>query len=262
MKRLTARHWLAVGAAAFTVALTAVAFWLSYEHLHDVAAANGLGVHGSTARAWAWPATVDMFIIVGELLILRASLRGTVDPWAIALTALGSLGSIALNVAGVGTDADPLEYIVAGVPPIAALLAFGALMRQVHEVIAGRSEYVAETEYENPAEIDPVPDTSPADTSGTYPTAPDMNDEPALAPVPERPVLVLTKKAKPVLAEKTVSRTRRVSACVPDEDDTLIKRARADFAGRVPTYRELKDAYSIGQPRAKRIRAVLEGVPA
>ncbi|MFB6548659.1 DUF2637 domain-containing protein [Streptomyces sp. NPDC056405] len=259
MKRLTARHWLAVGAAAFTVALTAVAFWLSYEHLHDVAAANGLGAHGSTARAWAWPATVDMFIIVGELLILRASLRGTVDPWAIALTALGSLGSIALNVAGVGTDADPLEYIVAGVPPIAALLAFGALMRQVHEVIAGRSEYVAETEYENSAEIDPVLDTSPADTSTAYP---EPNDEPALAPVPERPVLVLTKKAKPVLAEKTVSRTRRVSASVLDEDDTLIKRARADFAGRVPTYRELKDAYSIGQPRAKRIRAVLEGVPA
>ncbi|MEU0752017.1 DUF2637 domain-containing protein [Streptomyces albogriseolus] len=140
MKRLTARHWLAVGAAAFTVALTAVAFWLSYEHLHDVAAANGLGARGSTARAWAWPATVDMFIIVGELLILRASLRGTVDPWAIALAALGSIGSIALNVAGVGADASPLEYVVAAVPPVAALLAFGALMRQVHEAIAGHVE--------------------------------------------------------------------------------------------------------------------------
>ncbi|CAL9380525.1 DUF2637 domain-containing protein [Streptomyces sp. enrichment culture] len=259
MKRLTARHWLAVGAAAFTVALTAVAFWLSYEHLHDVAAANGLGASGSTARAWAWPATVDMFIIVGELLILRASLRGTVDPWAIALTALGSLGSIALNVAGVGTDADPLEYIVAGVPPIAALLAFGALMRQVHEVIAGQSEYEAETEYETPTESVPVPDTDPADPSTAYP---DPIDEHVLAPVPERPVLVLTKKVKPVLAEMTAPRTRRVSAPVPDRDDVLVKRARRDFEGRVPTFKELKEKYGIGQARAGRIRAELEGVPA
>ena len=40
---------LAAGAAGVTIALTAGAFWLSYEHLHDVAAANGL----QDARAWA-----------------------------------------------------------------------------------------------------------------------------------------------------------------------------------------------------------------
>ncbi|MFF3690719.1 DUF2637 domain-containing protein [Streptomyces sp. NPDC002187] len=133
MKRLDARHSLAAGAAAFTIALTAAAFWLSYEHLHDVAEGNGL----DGARAWAWPATIDLFIVVGELLILRASLAGRVDRWAVALTAAGSGGSIALNVAGVGTTAEPLEYIVAAVPPVAALLAFGALMRQVHEALAG-----------------------------------------------------------------------------------------------------------------------------
>lgn len=127
---------LAIGAAAVTVALTAAAFWLSYEHLHDIADANGL----DGARAWAWPATVDLFIIAGELLILRASLRGTVDRWAIALAASGSLGSIALNVAGVGTHARPLEYVVAAVPPVAALLAFGALMRQVHDALARAAE--------------------------------------------------------------------------------------------------------------------------
>lgn len=162
MKRLTAHHWLAVGAAAFTVALTAAAFWLSYEHLHDVAAANGLGSNGSAARAWAWPATIDLFIVVGELLILRASLRGTVDPWAISLAASGSLGSIALNVAGVGPKAAPLEYIVAAVPPVAALLAFGALMRQVHEALATRCvEPVAMHEPAPVVEIERVPDATP-----------------------------------------------------------------------------------------------------
>lgn len=133
MPRPNAVTGLAIGAAVTTIALTAAAFWLSYEHLHDIASENGL----SGPRAWAWPATVDLFIVAGELLMLRASLRGRgMDWWAVALAATGSLGSIALNVAGVGTDADPMRYVVAAVPPTAALLAFGAIMRQIHERLA------------------------------------------------------------------------------------------------------------------------------
>lgn len=133
MARPSAATGLAIGAAATTIALTAAAFWLSYEHLHDIAQDNGL----DGARAWAWPATVDLFIVAGELLMLRASLRGRgMDWWAVALAATGSLGSIALNVAGVGTNADPMRYVVAAVPPTAALLAFGAIMRQIHERLA------------------------------------------------------------------------------------------------------------------------------
>lgn len=50
-----------------------------------------------------------------------------------------------------------------------------------------------------------------------------------------------------------------VSAPVPDDDDALLERVRADFNGRIPTYRELKETYSIGQARARRVRSVLEG---
>jgi hypothetical protein len=133
VNRPTARDGLAFGAATVTVLLTAAAFWLSYEHLHDIADGNGL----DDARAWAWPATVDLFIVAGELLMLRASLgRHGMDWWAVALAAFGSLGSIALNVAGVGYGADPMEYVVAAVPPSAALVAFGALMRQLHARLA------------------------------------------------------------------------------------------------------------------------------
>jgi hypothetical protein len=131
VKRPDALRALAGGAAIVTIALTAAAFWLSYEHLHDVADGNGL----DGARAWAWPGTVDLFIVAGELLILRAALRGRFDWFAYLLAGVGSLGSIALNVAGVGTEADPMEYVVAAVPPTAALVAFGALMRQVHEAL-------------------------------------------------------------------------------------------------------------------------------
>ncbi|WP_327156674.1 DUF2637 domain-containing protein [Streptomyces tubercidicus] len=127
---------IAVLAGVLTVLLTAAAFWLSYEHLQEVAARHGMS--DALARSWAWPATVDLFIVIGELLILRASLAHRVDGWAILLAAAGSGGSIALNVAGVGDKAEGLDYVVAAVPPVAALLAFGALMRQVHAYLAAR----------------------------------------------------------------------------------------------------------------------------
>jgi hypothetical protein len=51
----------------------------------------------------------------------------------------------------------------------------------------------------------------------------------------------------------------RVSADVPDSDDDLLVNVRTDFHGQIPTYRDLKDRYGIGQARARRIRDVLEG---
>lgn len=129
---------LAIAAGVVIVALTAAAFWLSYAHLAEVALAHGM--RGKEVRAWAWPATLDLFIVAGELLMLRAALAGKVDPWAIGLTVVGSGSSIALNVAGVGTAAGTLDYVVAAVPPTAALLAFGALMRQIHQALAERDD--------------------------------------------------------------------------------------------------------------------------
>jgi Protein of unknown function (DUF2637) len=46
--------------AAMIVATAAVGFWLSYTGLHDFAVHAGL-LHGP--EAWAWPASVDLFIL-------------------------------------------------------------------------------------------------------------------------------------------------------------------------------------------------------
>ncbi|MGW3495867.1 DUF2637 domain-containing protein [Streptomyces sp. NPDC001020] len=135
----------ALGAAGIViVALTAGAFWLSYAHLADVAGQHGLGA--SPIRRWAWPATLDAFIVAGELLMLRAALRRATDPWAIAVTAVGSFGSIALNVAGVSGTGNArtvpfLDYVVAAVPPAAAMVAFGVLMRQIHQLVAPSDDH-------------------------------------------------------------------------------------------------------------------------
>jgi len=137
-KQATIERYALVAAGVVIVALTIGGFWLSYAHLAEVAGHHGL--RSSPARRWTWPATLDAFIVAGELLMLRAGLRRVTDGWAIALTATGSVGSIALNVAGVsgtgGSGTVPLlDYVVAAVPPTAALLAFGVLMRQIHQLV-------------------------------------------------------------------------------------------------------------------------------
>ncbi|MFF3871218.1 hypothetical protein [Streptomyces sp. NPDC001978] len=129
----------------------------------------------------------------------------------------------------------PMVVVVSLLVPV-ALWRTHALARSEHgTVTGGPAEYTAPTA---PVEVERVPESYPALPEADEKTSP-----------PEY--------TKPVLAAETPR--VRVSAPVPDDDDALVERVRADFDGRIPSYRELKDTYSIGQPRAKRIRAVLEG---
>jgi hypothetical protein len=173
MTKHAAERYALIAAGAVIVALTAGGFWLSYAHLAEVAGAHGLG--RSPARRWAWPATLDAFIVAGELLMLRAGLRRVPDKGAITLTATGSVGSIALNVAGVNGSGNAsnvplLDYVVAAVPPTAALLAFGVLMRQIHQLVdrpADRPEPISGQAQEPLAPAFTGPFDLPAATSGT-----------------------------------------------------------------------------------------------
>ncbi|MGW9476521.1 DUF2637 domain-containing protein, partial [Streptomyces albidoflavus] len=154
-------------AGVVIVVLTGGAFWLSYAHLAEVAGAHGLGE--SPIRRWAWPAMLDLFIVGGELLMLRAGLQGRTDWWAITATAVGSVGSIVLNVAGVTGTRDAatvplLDYVTAAVPPAAALLAFGLLMRQIHQLVTEPAPAAA-------AERDTTPSPVDAEVSPTPPPA-------------------------------------------------------------------------------------------
>jgi hypothetical protein len=209
---------LVTAAVIATVLLTIAAFWLSYAHLHTVA--NGHGLDG--ARAWAWPATIDLFIVIGEILILVASVLRRSDGWAIFVTIVGSVGSVALNVAGVGPHAPGLNYVVAAVPPTGALLAFGLLMRQIKAVLTRRNdteptpmsstEPASEAATERPAAVDrktvgtPSPVAteapSPVDETATEPTPSDA------PPVGESPSEAPASDARPVV-EKTTSRRRK-----------------------------------------------------
>jgi hypothetical protein len=262
---------LTVAAGLVIVALTAAAFWLSYAHLAEVALAHGM--EDKEIRAWAWPATLDLFIVAGELLMLRAALARRVDWWAIGLTVAGSGGSIALNVAGVGSSAELLDYVVAAVPPTAALLAFGALMRQVHQALAGRMETVAVTaavtvervdDDQTDPEVERVPEAYPA-IEERVPAVPEA--VPAgvrLLPIVARTTASLQREAVAAKVPRTRPEVRAEYVPEKPAEDPATKRARVRFGdllaeGRTPSIRQLRETYSVGQARAKRIQDELKG---
>ncbi|MFD4765487.1 DUF2637 domain-containing protein [Streptomyces niveus] len=234
MTKHTAERYALAAAGVVIVALTAGAFWLSYAHLAEVAGKHGLG--GSPVRQWAWPATLDAFIVAGELLMLRAGLRRVTDGWAIAVTATGSVGSIALNVAGVsGTDntgsVPLLDYVVAAVPPTAALLAFGVLMRQIHQLVDQPTGY---------------PDTTSQKPPGLPTTASAEQPEPP-APVESesrggRPELTGTSSAPTLSAPEVVD-------TVPAQD------AAPRRTGRPPNA-SLDELLAIARPVVERLGGI------
>ncbi|MEV0602866.1 DUF2637 domain-containing protein [Streptomyces sp. NPDC050315] len=193
-------------AGAVIMVLTIAAFWLSYAHLASVAQSHGLG--SSPERRWAWPGTIDLFILAGEVLMFRAALRHVTDWWAIGLTVAGSLGSIGLNVAGVGVGAPVLDYVVAAVPPSAALLAFGALMRQVHTLV-----------------IEPTPEPEPVPEQVTVERAPEPPpaELPAPEPVPEE---VPDEAEDPSPELVAVTPTPRPASSAPAVPPALLDHAR------------------------------------
>lgn len=115
--------------AAVTIIATAVGFWLSYAGLHSFAVQAGL----SGPEAWAWPASVDLFILAGELGITISTLRDGRPDWrAWCYFAAGCGPSVAFNVLHVAGHFPPWgKYAVAATPPVAAVLALAALMQQV-----------------------------------------------------------------------------------------------------------------------------------
>ncbi|WP_225846970.1 DUF2637 domain-containing protein [Streptomyces sp. HPF1205] len=248
----SAREFLTIAASGVIVALTAAAFWLSYAHLRSVAATYGLSA--SPARAWAWPATLDLFIVAGELLLLRASLTGRTDWWAIGLTVTGSGGSIALNISGVGAHAHTLDYVVAAVPPTAALLAFGALMRQVHDALAAPDVRTTTetTAPDTPAATaaDPVAVTARDDAPapGQPATAP-----PAATATPPRPAARTTQAPSRVRQAPGAGKTSRP---VRTDDELLAHLRELRTGASAPlSQRQVLAALGIGVPR---LRALLD----
>lgn len=133
--------------------LAVAGFAMSYGALHALARDSGV----PATLAWLWPLVVDGFIVVASLSVLHAvlELRPAAYPWALLL--LFSAVSVAGNVAhGAPT---PVGRLVAAVPPVALVLAFDLLMRQVRRILepAQCTTIVAEPEIPRAKEPAPPP---------------------------------------------------------------------------------------------------------
>ncbi|HEX6874304.1 MAG TPA: DUF2637 domain-containing protein [Nocardioidaceae bacterium] len=111
------------------VALAVAGFTLSYGALHQLAVTHGV----PPGLAWVWPLIIDGFIVVASLAVLHAVLerRRTAYPWALVL--LFSTVSVAFNV--MHAPPTPVARLVAAVPPLALVLSFELLMRQIRTAL-------------------------------------------------------------------------------------------------------------------------------
>jgi hypothetical protein len=102
------------------------AFLLSYDALHQLARTSQV----PTVLAWLWPLIVDGFILVASLAVLDAIHTGQRAryPWALVL-AFSTL-SVTFNV--LHAPHHPVAQLVAAIPPLALVLSFELLMRQIH----------------------------------------------------------------------------------------------------------------------------------
>jgi hypothetical protein len=105
-------------------AIAALAFLVSFRAISEFAVRTGAFPHG---LGWAAPLLVDSFTLAASLEVLRSGLAGqrAVYPWC--LVAGATLASAALNIAHAPDH--PAAEAVAGIPPIALLLALELLMR-------------------------------------------------------------------------------------------------------------------------------------
>ena len=207
--------------AAATVAATAVGFWLSYAGLHAFALRSGL----RGAEAWAWPASVDLFILAGELGITISAIRGKRDGLAWGYLLAGFLPSVAFNVLHVAL-APPAwgRYAVAAVPPVAAMLALAALMRQVFSLAVE------------------------AHLTSTPATAPPPHGE----STPEGP---RTRAARP----RTRRRTRKRPVTEIDAEREFMDELAA---GTVPSLRSIRSRMHVGDQRAAALREHMKALTA
>lgn len=158
----TARGVIA-GMIAAAAAATVVGFWLSYAGLHSFALHAGL----RGPEAWAWPSSVDLFILAGEAGVTIGALRGRrlTEEWAPWFyLALGFGASVTANVLHVDTAAlGWIRYAAAAVPPVAAMLALAALLRQVYAWAETSAERARPSSHRRAASSpSPEPATAPA----------------------------------------------------------------------------------------------------
>jgi hypothetical protein len=128
--------------SALVGAIAALAFLVSFRAISEFAVTTG----AFPARlGWAAPLLVDSFTLAASIEVLRSALAGQRAAYPWCLVAGSTVASAALNVAHAPDHL--AAQAVAGIPPVALLLALELLMR-------GARLYLAVQGVDTPAEAD------------------------------------------------------------------------------------------------------------
>jgi hypothetical protein len=219
----SSRNWdvLAWAALAFAVVATSTAEY-------DLARA----CEYNTYLAACVPGALDVYVI-------RAyRIRRDVVPAVLAMILVNAASHL------VTARLVPVSvYLVVGVSAIAPLVVW-----RVHHVSRQPVEATSEAEYKKP-----VPEVQAVSVPVPALAVPAQT---ALALVPPQPSVPAVPVAVPAASTPAPRVHAPVSTPTSTDDDELIARAKAEYTD-VPSVREIKARYNIGQVRAGRIRAAL-----
>jgi Protein of unknown function (DUF2637) len=183
---------------AGVAALAVGAFLLSYDALHQLARTS----HVPAPLAWLWPLIVDGFILVASLAVLDAVHTGrrAFYPWLLVLGF--SALSVTFNV--LHAPHDLVAQLVAAIPPLALVLSFELLMRQIHHRLQQSKVTTSVRETANPPEqvLDDGPrrhiSTAAAAATSAAATAPPPPTAPSAAKATRSPRAVTQARAEAV----------------------------------------------------------------
>lgn len=138
--------------------LALASFVLSYEALWTFAADSGI----DWRLAWLWPLTLDFFVLVASLSILRNSLNGEPKKYAWTMVVVFTVLSIVFNAIHGGLPLDSYEVyvlpyipVVAYVlPPVAFVFSFHLGMAQIESELKKRAVVAPDKTPETPQKIE------------------------------------------------------------------------------------------------------------
>jgi Protein of unknown function (DUF2637) len=186
--------------------VAAIAAIVSYSHIYDLGRAHG----GSGAAARLLPLSVDMLILVGELMLLHeADAKGKRFPLAWVLIWSGIAATMAANVT-YGAQFGIEGAIIWGWPAYSFIAVAAAMVR----VIQRQAKADAPVPEPEPEPVAPVVAPSAEAILPAETPAPETAPEPALVAVPRRAVTAARKPARSK-SVKAAAKTR-----VPGDVDT------------------------------------------
>jgi hypothetical protein len=200
----------------------------------------------SLAAGIAFTATAEYHLArtLGAAPFIAVMLPVAIDAYVVAALRWFRALDVCLSLALMSAAQVAAHALEAGV--IAVSFDLVVVVSLLVPVALWRTHALARSEHDVPAEVPPVA----------------VERAPVPEAYPELPAPVLAAEYAPTRAEVRAE-------YVPEDDeqpdpDPLIEKARGDFAeqlaqGRTPSIRQLRDTYSIGQPRAQRIRDHLAG---